>query len=419
MKKLKLVLTLVLAVMLCTGAAVAENTEILGQPFPDFTAKDTEGNEFTLSEALKDHEAVLINIWATWCPPCRNEFPDLNEVYLEYRDRVAFIALSSEGNDTDSVIEGFRKELGLSIPMGREGKTGLSSYLGIMGIPTTVIVDRFGNAVFMQSGAFSGAAEVKRLLDVFLGETYTRTTELDRIPKDTTTRALPVSATRALYAENENARRIVFRIEEYGLNYEGYVINENTARLRFEVSAEDNPASIIYYDGSMNDLPSLLDAERNVYVYEQPMPDGTDGSHFTTGILVDNDAADDPNAIQVILIAGEEYIGEVVDEFRAMGATASWQYEEDRKNDKAAEAYVLHMVDQNGQPVAGVMANFCTDTACNTMVSDENGFISVAGGPENYHVQLLKAPEGYSFDQGFEMYTGTAFGEWKVLIRKD
>ena len=95
-----------------------------------------------------------------------------------------------------------------------------------MGIPTTVIVDRFGNAVFMQSGAFSGAAEVKRLLDVFLGETYTRTTVLDRIPKDTTTRALPVSATRALYAENENARRIVFRIEEYGLNYEGYVINE-------------------------------------------------------------------------------------------------------------------------------------------------------------------------------------------------
>jgi Thiol-disulfide isomerase and thioredoxins len=116
MKKLMLVLTLVLAVMLCTGAAVAENTEILGQPFPDFTAKDTEGNEFTLSEALKDHEAVLINIWATWCPPCRNEFPDLNEVYLEYRDRVAFIALSSEGNDTDSVIEGFRKDWAFPFP---------------------------------------------------------------------------------------------------------------------------------------------------------------------------------------------------------------------------------------------------------------------------------------------------------------
>ena len=93
---------------LCAGTASAEakNADILGKPFPDFTATDSEGNTFTLSEALKDHEAVLINFWATWCGPCRNEFPYLNEAYGKYRDRVAFIALSTDPNDTIEKIGG-------------------------------------------------------------------------------------------------------------------------------------------------------------------------------------------------------------------------------------------------------------------------------------------------------------------------
>ena len=51
---------------LCVSIAGAEATkDFLGKPFPDFTVTDSEGKTFTLSEALKDHEAVLINFWAT------------------------------------------------------------------------------------------------------------------------------------------------------------------------------------------------------------------------------------------------------------------------------------------------------------------------------------------------------------------
>ena len=60
---------LVLMLLLWAVPAAAEEKDILGQPFPEFSTTDTEGNVFTLSEALQDHEAVLINIWATWCPP--------------------------------------------------------------------------------------------------------------------------------------------------------------------------------------------------------------------------------------------------------------------------------------------------------------------------------------------------------------
>ena len=133
----KSMIILLLALLLCFCTAAAENTEILGQAVPDFTAEDTEGNTFSLSEALKDHEAVLINIWATWCPPCRQEFPDLNEAYEQYKDRVAFIALSSERNDTLSVIADFRTENGITFPMGRESGTGRPSRPGGWSCPSS------------------------------------------------------------------------------------------------------------------------------------------------------------------------------------------------------------------------------------------------------------------------------------------
>ena len=426
MKK-TVVIILLLVLALFAVSAAAENTEILGQPFPDFSAEDTDGNTFTLSEALKDHEAVLVNIWATWCPPCRGEFPDLNEVYREYKDRVAFIALSSEPDDTLPVIADFRKEMGLTIPMGREEGTGLTSYLNVTGIPTTVIVDRFGNAVFMQSGAFSGAGEVKRLLDAFLGEKYTETVVRDRIPADTTTRALPVSAARGMHVENEGARRAVIHsffdyLDNLNYDYDVYVLNDSTARLRFEIAASDNPAGMaVYVDNEMHEVSSLLDAEKNTYVYEYPMPDEQAEQHYSLVALVDRHNTEDEYK-QIILVENEKYMDELLGEIRGLGATAEWEYAEDKQEQaaaKAADAYILHMTDQDGNPVSGVMANFCTDAACNTMVSDEKGIITVSGAPENYHVQLLKAPEGYSFDKDFEMNTGTAYGEWTILIRKD
>jgi hypothetical protein len=51
--------------------------------------------------------------------------------------------------------------------------------------------------------------------------------------------------------------------------------------------------------------------------------------------------------------------------------------------------------------------------------SDENGVITFDGAPENYHVQILKVPEGYSFDRSFELYTGAAYGEWVLHVGND
>ena len=415
----KSLIILLLALVMCFCSAAAENTGVLGQPFPDFSAEDTEGKTFTLSEALKDHEAVLLNIWATWCPPCEGEFPDLNAVYEKYGDRVAFIALSCENNDTLPVIEEFRKSHGITFPMGRDEDSKLSNYLQVMGIPTTVIIDRFGNAAFMRSGAFTNAAEITRLVEAFLGENYQETKVLNEIPRDTATRAYPVSVARAIRVENEGARKVILQAEGYDEDFTGYVLKDKTARLRLDVAAGDDPTTLVYYDGlngEPHDLVSLLNRELNVYVYEQELQE----EDYITAELIDPSLSDDANFCYLFLFSGEEAIEKLITRNRGAGTDVTWHYDETpAAEQKTAEAYVLRTIDQDGKPVPGVMVNFCTDAACNTQVSDDRGMITVSGAPENYHVQLLKVPEGYSFDEGFEMNTGTAYGEWVLRIRKN
>jgi len=134
MKKVILIL-LVLTLFLAVSASAEDGSSLLGKPFQDFTVTDIDGNTFTLSEALKDHEAVLINFWATWCGPCRNEFPAINKVYEEHKDRVAFIALSTEPKDSNDIIKAFRQENGLTLPMGRDEGHKLYNTLGTIKLP--------------------------------------------------------------------------------------------------------------------------------------------------------------------------------------------------------------------------------------------------------------------------------------------
>ena len=418
MKKLFLLL---LMLVLCLGAANAENTEILGQPFPDFSAEDTEGGVFTLSGALQDHEAVLINIWATWCPPCEREFPYLNAVYEKYADDVAFIALSCEPQDSMEKIAAFRASHGIAFPMGSDTDTGLAEYVYAAAIPTTVIVDRFGNAAFMHSGSFRDAGEVERLVTAFLGDGYTETRVYTDIPKSSATAAFPVAAERGVIVENPSAQRVIVSWQEKDTGMPVYVINDDVAHLRLTLDAEADPENMIYYDyglGALNTLSGLLDAERSAYRYDQAMPPAGAEYHYTAGVLAGYTESDDRD-IMVYFISSEDYIEEFMEDFRAQGYDMTWTYADEQEQTDAAAAYMIHAVDQNGDPVPGVYVNFCTDTACVTAKGDDDGVITFDGAPEVYHVVMLKVPEGYSFDQDFELYTTAEYGQWLLRIRKN
>lgn len=423
MKKTILALA-VLAMALCClfSSAAAEDAGFLGKAFPDFTVTDSQGNTFTLSAALQDHEAVLLNIWATWCGPCRSEFPYLNEAWETYGSRVAFIALSCEDTDTAEVIESFRGEYGIPFPMGRDEGSALLDYVQSTGIPTTVIIDRFGNAAFVHVGSFRSAEEISRVLEVFLGDGYTETAVLDRIPVEASTQAFPVSAERALHVENENAEPVLFHLSGYEKPFTFYVVPDATAHLRAEIAVEDNPGDMILYEslsGAIHEIPTLLDADSGSYLCDVTMPGAQDTYPFVYVCLQDGEDAEDSAIIETYLIMGEEYVEELAETLRSWGMEVSWEYGQPAEAENAeAEAYILHVADQYGSPVPEVTVSFCTDTACVPVQSDENGTVTFTGAAEDYHVQVIDVPEGYSCDDGFEMRTGAAYGEWKLRIRK-
>ena len=147
--------------------ASADPADYQGQILPDFSAKTISGTTFTLSESLQSHDLVLINFWATWCPPCRMEFPALEEAWERYADRVDVIALSVESSDTIDVLRSFASENGLNFSIGRDEK-GLFDNMGGSAIPTTLIVDRNRRVVAVEIGAKASAQEFTDLFDSLL-----------------------------------------------------------------------------------------------------------------------------------------------------------------------------------------------------------------------------------------------------------
>ncbi len=140
----------------------------LGDTVEDFTVTMSDGKVMTLSEILETKELVILNFWATWCGPCRMEFPYMEEAYLNYQDKVEIIALSVEPTDTNDVIEAFKAENGLTaLPMGQDS-IGLSSYFYFDGIPTSVAIDRYGVICWQESGSITSTDKFERLFSGFL-----------------------------------------------------------------------------------------------------------------------------------------------------------------------------------------------------------------------------------------------------------
>ena len=126
--------------------------------------------------------------------------------------------------------------------------------------------------------------------------------------------------------------------------------------------------------------------------------------------------------IMVLLFRNEEAISVMTELLKQTGeaAVTSWKYaEEEKKQENALQAYIIHVVDQDNKPVPEVMVNFCTDSACIPNESDENGTVTFSGAPDVYHVQIVDAPDGYSWDESYDMYTTREYGEWVLRVRKD
>jgi peroxiredoxin len=146
----------ILAVVFLVAGGNAQSSK--RQKAPNFSLSSQNGKVIELAK-LKG-KIVLVNFWATWCPPCRAEIPDFIDVYSTYKSKgleIVGIALDEEGW---SKVSPFIKEAKINYPivLGSRGIT--QAYGGIDGIPTTFIVDRDGYIVGQQVGMLTKSALV-------------------------------------------------------------------------------------------------------------------------------------------------------------------------------------------------------------------------------------------------------------------
>ena len=116
----------------------------IGQPVPDFVLEDLDGQPVRLSDFRG--KTVVLNFWASWCPPCRAEMPDLLEVY---EDRLAqgdlvVIAVDKLAEDSRGAVVDFAEEFGLTFPVLFDASDEVSQRYGVRGLPSTFFIDRDG-----------------------------------------------------------------------------------------------------------------------------------------------------------------------------------------------------------------------------------------------------------------------------------
>jgi len=120
-----------------------------GQPAPDFSLKSSTGENLRLSEYRGD--VVMINFWATWCGPCRQEMPLLDALYSRYQ-RVGFNLLGVNIDDDSRRAMQMIEELGVDFPVLFDARKEVSKLYEVEAMPVTVIVDREGNVRYIHHG---------------------------------------------------------------------------------------------------------------------------------------------------------------------------------------------------------------------------------------------------------------------------
>jgi thiol-disulfide isomerase/thioredoxin len=123
-------------------------------PIPDFSVTDIEGR--TIASKDLRGKVVLINYWATWCPPCRAEIPDLIKLQDKYRDRLLVIGVSEDEVDV-SQVKAFVTENRMNYPIVMTTPELSKIFKGVSALPTTFVLDREGRLAQRHVGLLNAA----------------------------------------------------------------------------------------------------------------------------------------------------------------------------------------------------------------------------------------------------------------------
>ena len=143
-----LAVTLVFLAAASAIAAVAPKA-----PAPDFTLKSSEGRNLRLAE--QRGSVVMVNFWATWCGPCKQEMPHLNRLYGKYRSS-GFTLLGVNVDEDPKLAMGLAQRLGLQFPVLFDADKTVSKLYDLNSMPATVLIDRDGKVRYLHRGYRDG-----------------------------------------------------------------------------------------------------------------------------------------------------------------------------------------------------------------------------------------------------------------------
>jgi cytochrome c biogenesis protein CcmG/thiol:disulfide interchange protein DsbE len=134
----------------------------VGQRTPDYRlARAATGDSIGLRTAYAGH-VTLINIWATWCGPCREEMPSMERLYQAYRDRGFRVAAVSIDTDGPAAVLAFARGLGITFDVLHDRSTDIQQAYQTIGVPESFLVDSRGRIVYIALGAEMWDSPVNR-----------------------------------------------------------------------------------------------------------------------------------------------------------------------------------------------------------------------------------------------------------------
>jgi cytochrome c biogenesis protein CcmG, thiol:disulfide interchange protein DsbE len=165
---------LILAALACSGCGTAESSSpppnyaraLAGSP-PPLAALHKQANDLLPGgpEAFEGRIASLhgypavVNVWASWCGPCRFEFPTLQKLSAQYGKRVAFLGVNAE--DSDAHAASFLENDPVPYPSYTDPNKDIFDSLGAVGLPDTAFYDRSGKLVYVKQGPYVHGSELE------------------------------------------------------------------------------------------------------------------------------------------------------------------------------------------------------------------------------------------------------------------
>jgi thiol-disulfide isomerase/thioredoxin len=144
-----------------------------GAPAPDFALSSLEGKTVHLSDFKG--KPVIINFWATWCPPCRFEMPTLETIYQKYKDKGLVVLGVNTGERVRDAglpgrVQSYAQQLGIDFPIVLDTTDSVATLYRLRAYPTSYFVDASGSLTDMRRGAFINQADVERYLTKIIAQ---------------------------------------------------------------------------------------------------------------------------------------------------------------------------------------------------------------------------------------------------------